>query len=565
MFLPITKKEMDNLGWKQADIIIVSGDAYIDSPFSGEAVIGKYLSSKGFKVAIIPQPDINSPKDICRFGEPKLFWGVTGGCVDSLVANYTPLGKPRKNCDFTAGGINNRRPDRATIVYTGLIRRYFKNTVPIVLGGIEASLRRVAHYDFKTDKIRRSILFDSKADIICYGMAETSALELANALKNNENYKNIRGICYISKDLPDNIIELPSYEEVSNDKLLFHQMFKTFYNNFDVVTGKKLAQKVGDRYLIQNEPPIIDSNILDEVNCLDYERKSHPAQIGEVRAVATIKNSIISHIGCYGSCSFCAITVHQGRKVVSRSENSILKEIENMTKSKDFNGIISDIGGPTGNMYKSECLKMIKKGACTHKYCSYPKVCSSMNLSHKPLIDLLNKASKIKGVKKVFASSGIRCDIVYADKNYGEEYIKTIAYNHVSGQLKLAPESDDKTTLEQMKKPDNLSMIDFIKKYKEYSKKAGKNQFVTCYFMAAHPGSTNKSMENSKLFAEKYLSALPEQVQIFTPTPSTWSTCAYYTGLDENLNKVFCEKSIKGKEIQKNILLVKKYHKNRKK
>ena len=236
-----------------------------------------------------------------------------------------------------------------------------------------------------------------------------------------------------------------------------------------------------------------------------------------------------------------------------------------MTKSKDFNGIISDIGGPTGNMYKSECLKMIKKGACTHKYCSYPKVCSSMNLSHKPLIDLLNKASKIKGVKKVFASSGIRCDIVYADKNYGEEYIKTIAYNHVSGQLKLAPESDDKTTLEQMKKPDNLSMIDFIKKYKEYSKKAGKNQFVTCYFMAAHPGSTNKSMENSKLFAEKYLSALPEQVQIFTPTPSTWSTCAYYTGLDENLNKVFCEKSIKGKEIQKNILLVKKYHKNRKK
>lgn len=563
MFLPITKKEVENLGWKQLDIIIVSGDSYIDSPYSGEAVIGKYLLSKGFKVAIIPQPKIDCPDDICKFGEPKLFWGVTAGCVDSLVANYTALNKPRKTCDFTAGGVNNKRPDRATIVYTGLIRRYFKNTVPIVLGGIEASLRRIAHYDFKTDKIRRSILFDSKADIICYGMAETSSLELANCLKNNIDYKNIRGICYISKDLPENVIELPSFEDVCGDKLLFHKMFKLFSDNFDEVTGKKLAQKVGDRYLIQNEPSIINSNIIDEVNTLDYERKSHPMQKGVVKAVDTIKNSIISHRGCYGSCSFCAITVHQGRKVTSRSEDSILLEIKKMTKLKDFNGIISDIGGPTGNMYQSECMKMVKKGACTHKYCLYPKACPSMNLSHKPLIELLKKASKIEGVKKIFASSGIRCDIVSADKNFGDEYIKTISYNHISGQLKLAPESDDLNTLHQMKKPDNSSMVDFIKKYKKYSKEAGKNQFVTCYFMAAHPASTNKSMEKSKIFAEKYLSSLPEQVQIFTPTPSTWATCAYYTGLDENLNPVFCEKTEKGKQIQKDII-VSKNKKNRK-
>ncbi len=558
MFLPITKEEMNKLGWKQADIIIVSGDAYIDSYFSGEAVIGKYLLSKGYKVAIIPQPKIDCPDDICRLGEPKLFWGVTAGCVDSLVANYTALGKPRKTCDFTPNGINNRRPDRASIAYTGLIRRYFKNTVPIVLGGIEASLRRITHYDFKSDKLRKSILFDSKADILCYGMGETSSLELAECLENNKDYKNIRGICYISKDVPSEAIELPSFSDVVADKKEFHKMFKIFYENSDVVTAKKLFQKVDDRYLIQNEPAIISESLLDEVHELDFERKAHPAQIGTVRAVETIKNSIISHRGCYGSCSFCAITVHQGRKVISRSENSILREIRKLSEKKDFNGIISDIGGPTGNMYKSECKKMISKGACNHKECIYPTVCKSMNISHKPLIDLLKKVSKIKNIKKVFASSGIRCDLIEADINWGDEYIKTIACNHVSGQLKLAPESDDKDTLNQMKKTSNFSMINFIEKYNKYSKMAGKKQFVTCYFMAAHPASTNKSMEKSRLFAEKYLSAFPEQVQIFTPTPSTWSTCAYYTGLDENLNKVFVEKSEKGKQKQKDIILPKK-------
>lgn len=555
MFLPISMEEVKSLGWDYIDVILVTGDTYIDSPFSGTAVIGKYLLKHGFRTAVISQPEIDSDKDITVFGEPRLFWGISAGCVDSMVANYTATGKPRKMCDFTPNGINNKRPDRASIVYTGLIRRFFKNTKPIVLGGIEASLRRIAHYDFKTDKVRRSILFDAKADYIIYGMGEVPVLEFARALQNNEDVKNIKGLCYISKELCDDALILPSFDEASTDKNKFHQMFKIFSDNSEAQSAKKLAQKTGDRYLIQNPPAYYDDEILDEVCDISFERAVHPKINGKVKALETIKTSVISHRGCFGGCSFCAIAVHQGRRVISRSESSIIKEVESITQMKGFNGIISDLGGPTGNMYMMKCKKMEKLGACTHKSCLYPDVCASMNIDHKPILNLLEKVGSIKGVKKVFATSGIRADLAVNDKLNGQNYIAEIAKNHVSGQLKMAPESADSKVLKAMKKPDNKSFLEFCRIYKEYSKKFHKNQFISCYFIAAHPGENEKEAQNTHNFIEKYLDFSPEQVQIFTPTPSTWATCAYYTGLDEEGNKIYVEKQLSKKEKYKSIIM----------
>lgn len=555
MFLPISRQEVEKLGWDYIDVILISGDAYIDSPFSGIAVVGKYLLKHGFRVAVISQPDIDCDKDITMFGEPRLFWGISAGCVDSMVANYTSSGKPRKQCDFTPNGINNKRPDRASIVYTTLIRRYFKNTKPIVLGGIEASLRRIAHYDFKTDKVRRSILFDAKADYIIYGMGEVPVLELAKALDNNESVENIKGLCFISKDKVSDAIEMPSYEEVSTDKKAFYNMFKIFYNNSEAVSGKRLMQKTGDRYLIQNPPAYYDDNILDEISDIEYERAVHPQIKGKVKAIDTIKTSIISHRGCFGGCSFCAIAVHQGRRVVSRSAASIEKEVKSMVSKKWFSGTITDIGGPTGNMYMMKCKKMEKLGACTHKHCLYPEVCNGMNTNHASLLNMLENIRNIKGVKNLFATSGIRADLAVNDKENGKRYISEIAKNYVSGQLKMAPESADLKVLKAMKKPDNSSFLEFCSLYKNYSKKYNKNQYISCYFIAAHPAESEKEAYNTRKFIEKNLDFSPEQVQIFTPTPSTWATCAYYTGLDEDGNNIYVEKSLSKKEKYKSIIM----------
>lgn len=555
MFLPISRQEVEKLGWDYIDVILISGDAYIDSPFSGIAVVGKYLLKHGFRVAVISQPDIDCDKDITMFGEPRLFWGISAGCVDSMVANYTSSGKPRKQCDFTPNGINNKRPDRASIVYTTLIRRYFKNTKPIVLGGIEASLRRIAHYDFKTDKVRRSILFDAKADYIIYGMGEVPVLEFAKALDNNESVENIKGLCFISKDKVSHAVEMPSFEEVCTDKRAFYNMFKIFYNNSEAVSGKRLMQKTGDRYLIQNPPAYYDDNILDEISDIEYERAVHPQIKGKVKAIDTIKTSIISHRGCFGGCSFCAIAVHQGRRVVSRSVASIEKEVKSMASKKWFSGTITDIGGPTGNMYMMKCKKMEKLGACTHKHCLYPEVCNGMNTDHAPLLNMLENIRNIKGVKNLFATSGIRADLAVNDKENGKRYISEIAKNYVSGQLKMAPESADLKVLKAMKKPDNSSFLEFCSLYKDYSKKYNKNQYISCYFIAAHPAESEKEAYSTRKFIEKNLDFNPEQVQIFTPTPSTWATCAYYTGLDEDGNNIYVEKSLSKKEKYKSIIM----------
>jgi len=533
------KSDLEMLGWNILDIIIVTGDAVIDSPSSGVAIIARQLLSAGYRVAVIDQPDTSTDEDIRAFGEPLLFWGVTSGLVDSVVANYTASGKPRRMCDFTPGGVNNRRPDRATITYSNLIRRAFKcdNKQLIVLGGIEASLRRVTHYDLKSDKLRRPILFDSKADILLFGMADRSIIELADAIKNSTDYRSINGLAYISsmKDInidKDKDIVLPSYEDSVASKQSFMEMFKLFFNNSSDIYSKRLLQQVADRYLVMNPPSILDSKILDHISELKFTHKAHHKYKEKVKAEETARFSITTHRGCYGDCSFCAITIHQGRRVISRSTDSILKELKYFTTLDHFKGTVSDLGGATANQYGSSCKKMDTYGACKDKKCLYPVPCKSMDISHKPLIDLLTKSAKVSGIKKIFASSGIRYDIVLADQKYGREYLTLLVKDHISGQIKLAPESFDSDVLAMMKKPQNSDFQEFLSLYDKLNRDNAKNQFISCYFLVAHPGESMGSIKNTESMIKKYLKFRPEQVQIFTPTPSTVSTAIFYTGID---------------------------------
>lgn len=559
MFLPTTKEEMKKMGWDRADIILVSGDTYIDSSYNGIAVIGNVLAAKGYKVAIIAQPDINNDEDIKRLGEPLLYWGVSAGAVDSMVANYTASKKKRRNDDFTPGGINDKRPDRACITYTNLIKKNFKNTVPIVLGGIEASLRRIPHYDYWSNTLRRSILFDAKADIIVYGMGEKTIIELTEKIKNKESYEDIKGICYISKEKKENYIELPSYEDVKDNKNEFIEMFNTFYINNDALTAKGLIQKHDTRYLVHNPPSMpLNMEEIDFVYDLKYERDVHPyyKQQGEVKALETIKNSITTHRGCYGECNFCAIAVHQGRRIINRSMDSIIKEAETISNQKDFKGYINDVGGPTANMYMVECEKKISHGSCKEKRCLYPEKCKSIKINHKKQMELLKKIREIKNVKKVFVASGIRYDLVLEDKENGDRYLREIIKNHISGQMKIAPEHTEDKVLSQMGKPGKEYLKKFKDKFYKMNEEEGKNQFLTYYIIAAHPNCDEKDMKNLKDFAVKELKTNPEQVQIFTPTPSTYSTLMYYTEIDPFTGKkIFVEKDINKKIKQKDIVI----------
>ena len=586
MFLPTTLDEVKRLGWDGLDVILVTGDSYIDSPFIGTAVIGKVLVKAGYRVGVIAQPDPKTDADISRLGEPVLFWGVTAGSVDSLVANYTALKKPRRSDDYTPGGENTRRPDRATIVYTNLIRRAakkmrknatenteskekpYKKTVdsvnsvaknpPIVLGGIEASLRRVAHYDFWTDSVRRSVLFDAKADYILYGMAENAVLEFAAALRDGTDPHDIRGLCYIAKEPKPGYLELPAYETVAKDKLAFIDMFHTFYKNNEPITAKGLTQQHGDRYLVQNPPaPYQTQTELDSVYALDYERAQHPyyeAQ-GPVRALETIRFSISTHRGCYGECNFCAIAVHEGRTVRWRSQQSILDEAEKLISRPDFKGYIQDVGGPTANMYGFECDKKLKNGICPAKRCLFPEICPLLEVDHRPQVELLRQIRQLKGVKKVFVASGIRYDMVLGDAVCGEAYLHEIVEYHVSGQLKVAPEHTENNVLDLMGKPGTDSLLEFKDKFDRLSRSVGKPQFLTYYLIAAHPGCSAQDMVRLKRFTSEKLHVNPEQVQIFTPTPSTYSSLMYYTELDPFTRRpIFVEKDPRRKEHQKDIV-----------
>ena len=558
MFLPTTPEEMKTLQWGALDVVLVTGDAYIDSPFVGVAVIGKVLLDTGLRVGIIAQPDTASEQDIRRLGEPSLFWGVTAGCIDSMVANYTATGRRRRSDDYTPGGINTRRPDRAVIVYSNLIRRYFKHTRPIVLGGIEASLRRIAHYDFWSHRIRRSILFDAKADYLLYGMADHSACELAACLRNGKDPRSIRGLCYPSPTQSEGALALPSFEEVAHDKVAFRDMFHLFYRNNDPITGRPLAQKQDSRYLIQTPPPLpLSQQALDAVHALRYERALHPyhRKDGTVKALDTIGASIATHRGCYGECHFCAIAVHQGRTVTWRSRDSIVAEAKELAVIPGFKGIIRDVGGPTANMYGIECSRKEKEGACPSRRCLFPTICPGLPVDHGAQIRLLKELRSIDGVKKVFVASGIRHDMILADTDHGVAYLEELIRHHVSGQMKIAPEHSETRVLEMMGKPGPGALLRFKALFTRLTQKHKKTAFLTYYLIAAHPGCTDGDMRRLRSFALRELHLLPEQVQIFTPTPSTYSTLMYWTGENPFDGKpCFVETTLRGREHQKRIM-----------
>ena len=568
MFLPTTMEEVKKLGWNYLDIILISGDTYIDSSYNGSALIGKWLYKHGFKVGIIAQPDINSDVDIKRLGEPKLYWAVSAGCVDSMVANYTATKKKRRSDDFTPDGENTKRPDRASIAYTNLIKRYFKNSeVPIVLGGIEASLRRITHYDYWSNNLRRPLIFDAKADILSYGMGEKSMLELARAIRDKKDWRDIRGLSYISKEIKEGYLELPSYENCVKDKKEFIKAFETFYHNCDSILSKGLYQKCGDRYLIQNPPSEnFSSRELDAIYSMDFERDVHPyyKKMGEVRALDTIKTSVTTHRGCYGECNFCAIAIHQGRTVISRTEDSIVDEVKEITKMKKFKGNIADVGGPTANMYQVECKKKLKFGACQDRRCLYPQKCPALKIDHSKQIDLLKRLKGIDKIKKIFIASGIRYDMILDDKKCGQMYMEEIIKDHVSGQMKIAPEHTEDKVLSLMGKQGKAPLKEFKEKFYQINKKLGKKQFLTYYLIAAHPGCNERDMLDLKRFASAELRVNPEQVQIFTPTPSTYSTLMYYTEMDPFTGKkLFVEKDNGKKQKQKDILIPRENNKRR--
>jgi len=556
-FLPTTKKELRQLGWDKLDVILVTGDAYIDSPFVGVAVIGRVLLDAGFRVGIIAQPDIKGD-DICRLGEPELFWGVSGGCIDSMVANRTASGYRRKKDDYTPGGLNNRRPDRAVLAYSNLIRRHFKNTAPIVLGGIEASLRRVAHYDYWSNSVRRSILFDAKAEYLLYGMAERAVVELAACLRDDTSPQKVAGLCYIASHKPEQHLEIPSFEDCRTDKKNFTRMFQLFYENNDPVSAQGIYQQHANRYLVQNPPqPSPSPEELDHIYELNYQLDLHPfyAQFGKVRALETIRFSITTHRGCYGECNFCAIAVHQGRTISSRSRASVVREAQRLASHPDFKGMIHDVGGPTANMYGFECSKKLSKGPCPDKRCIFPAICKVMPVDHGKQLQLLKELRQIQGVKKVVVSSGIRYDMILADRKNGLNYLRQLIRYHVSGQMKVAPEHCVDKVLDCMGKQGSESLLKFRELFNRLTKKEGLKQFLTYYIIAAHPGCRMQDMIELKKFASRELKLIPRQVQIFTPTPSTWSTLMYWTGHNPLTNSpCFVETSTKAREKQKQIL-----------
>jgi uncharacterized radical SAM protein YgiQ len=558
MFIPTTRQELDRLGWASLDVILVTGDSYVDSSFVGVSVVGHVLLAAGYRVGIIAQPDLTAP-DICRLGEPRLFWGVTGGCIDSMVANYTATKRPKRKDDMTPNGRNDRRPDRAVIVYANLIRHHFKNTSPIVLGGVEASLRRVAHYDYWSDVVRRSILFDAKADILVYGMAERTVVELAKRLREGRDVADLRGICSIANEQPPGAIELPAFEIVKQDKRAFTEMFHTFYQNCDPHTAKTLCQQQDTRFLVQNPPAeYLTSQELDDVHSLPFENAQHPyyRQLGQVRALETIRFAIATHRGCYGECNFCSIAVHQGRTVRWRSEQSIVGEAERLTQHCDFKGYIQDVGGPTANTYGYECRKKIARGSCEDRRCLFPEICPSLPIDHSKQRALLKRLRQIKGMKAVFVASGIRHDLVIADRKHGRSYLRDVVRYHTSGQIKIAPEHTQDHVLARMGKTGGRTLLQFRDLFFKLTRAAGKKQYLTYYLIAAHPGCSEGDMFALRDFAARQLKITPRQVQIFTPTPSTYSSLMYYTETDPFTGEaLFVEKNPAKMQRQKDILL----------
>ena len=529
-FLPVTKKDLKERGWDGLDIVLITGDAYVDHPSYGAAVIGRVLEHAGYKVGIIAQPDWRGTEDFVRLGKPSLFFGITAGNLDSMVANYTSGKRQRKGDDYSPGGQAGLRPDRATIVYANRVREIFGD-VPIVMGGIEASLRRFAHYDWWDNAVRRSILVDGRGDILVYGMGEKQVLEIAKRLKAGVDITGIRGTVVVRKEITflKDYIEIPSYREVREDKEKFNDAFNGIYQNLNPFKSKTVVQKHDTRFVIQFPPQTpLPVHELDSIYELPYARTWHPAydKKGGVPGFETVKFSIISHRGCCGECSFCSLSMHQGRIVQSRSEASILREARCVTEGKDFKGTITDVGGPTANLYQATCSLWNKEGFCQDKHCLIPKKCKNLQLGYKRSIGLYNTILRLPKIKHLFMESGFRYDLLTEDKSMA--YLEQVCRYHVSGQMKVAPEHSVDKVLKIMNKPDFATYEAFVKKFREVNKKVRKEQYLVHYFISAHPGSTlEDTLELSLYLMRRKIH--PEQIQDFMPLPLTLSGCIYYT------------------------------------
>ena len=559
-FLPVCKEDMKACGWDYVDFVYVIGDAYVDHPSFGPAIISRILESRGYRVGIISQPDWTDETSIQVFGKPRLGFLVCAGNMDTMVNHYTSAKKRRHQDAYTPGGVIGKRPDRATIVYCNFIRKVYKK-VPIIIGGIEASLRRLAHYDYWSNSVKRSILLDSGANLLSYGMGEHSVVEIAEALDAGipvEEITYVRGTVYRAKeiDLDEQSVLLPSYQDVTSDKKKYAQSFYSQYINTDPYSAKRLIEPYKEKeYIVQNPPSYpLTTQEMDDVYDLPYMRGYHPMyeKDGGVPALADLKFSLVSNRGCFGGCSFCALTFHQGRILQTRSKESILREAEKMTEDPDFKGYIFDVGGPTANFRLKGCKKQETKGVCPEKQCLFPKPCQNLRVSHEEYLDILRSLRNLSGVKKVFIRSGIRFDYVMADKN--DRFLKELCQYHVSGQLKVAPEHVSSEVLKYMGKPDNPVYEAFIERYTKVNQLIGKKQYVVPYLMSSHPGSTMKEAVELALYVKK-MGFNPEQVQDFYPTPSTISTCMYYTGLDpRTMTPVYVPVSPHEKAIQRALI-----------
>ena len=561
-FLPINLSQARERGWEEVDFAYITGDAYVDHPSFGSAIISRVLESRGYKVGMIPQPDWKDENSIAVFGRPRLGFLVSGGNMDPMVNHYTVSRKRRSTDAYTPGGAIGKRPDHATVVYCNLIRKKYKD-VPVIIGGIEASLRRLAHYDYWSDNLKRSILLDSQADLISYGMGERSIVEIADALDSGIDVKDItfiEGTVYHTGSL-ESVYDyqmLPSYEELKADKLNYARSFYLQYQNTDPFSGKRLVESYGrdgGEYVVQNPAakPLTQME-MDDVYALPYMNTYHPVYetVGGIPAIREVRFSLTSCRGCYGGCSFCALTFHEGRIVQARSQESILKEAQEMTRQPDFKGNIHDVGGPTANFRRPACDKQMEKGACVNKQCLFPKPCRNLVVDHSDYVSLLRKLRELPGVKKVFVRSGVRFDYALADPD--DTFIKELCSYHISGQLRVAPEHVSDHVLRLMGKPGNAVYEAFVEKCRRINEKLGKEQYLVPYLMSSHPGST---MKDAIKLAEyvRDIGYMPEQVQDFYPTPSTISTCMYYTGVDpRTMEPVYVPKSAHEKAMQRALI-----------
>ena len=555
-FLPTNQKEMDARGWEELDVLFVSGDAYIDHPAFGSALLARLLENAGFRVGILAQPDWRNPEALRIMGRPRLFAAISAGAMDSMVNHYTAAKKIRRNDAYTPGGTTGKRPNRAVIAYTTAIKGAFKG-LPTVIGGIEASLRRLAHYDYWTDKVRRSILIDSKADLLIYGMAETALLEITQYMDKGvplSNLRDIKGTAFIAKTYPDDTIKLPSFEQITESSEAYNQAFKLASEQENPFSAKILVQPHSDRNLIINPPalPLAEAK-LDEVYDLPFTRQPHPSYTGKVPAFEQIRNSITSHRGCFGGCAFCAITHHQGKTIQSRSKKSILKEIDKLSSQNGFHGTISDVGGPTANMYGLGCGNPKAEKICQKPSCLYPDICKNLITDDQPATKLLEKIRQHKNVKHTFIASGVRYDLF----SMQQQYFADLLQYHIGGLLKVAPESTSDQITTVMRKPGAEVFTRFLEQFRQYSNKLGLRQTVVPYLISNHPGSTLEDMVEVALYLKRHHLEV-EQVQDFTPTPGSLSTCIYHTGMDPFTNKaIHIPRAAEERRLQKALLL---YH-----